>query len=176
MAIRRSPKKLDAEGLWEYALRVLAQRAHSANELKQKLSRRSESAGEVSSVMAKLREYGLLDDKKFSEAFASTRLQNQGFGRYRVLRDLRSRRIAPEVAEAAVEKTFSGTEEPELIRQFLGRKYRNRNLSEFLKEEKNLAAVYRRLRTAGFSASGSISVLKRYTRAAEDWSEIPEDE
>lgn len=176
MAIRRSPKKLDAEGLWEYALRVLAQRGHSANELKQKLSRRSESAGEVSSVMAKLREYGLLDDKKFSEAFASTRLQNQGFGRYRVLRDLRSRRIAPEVAEAAVEKTFSGTEEPKLIRQFLERKYRNRNLSEFLKEEKNLAAVYRRLRTAGFSASGSISVLKRYTRAAEDWSEIPEDE
>jgi regulatory protein len=175
MAVRGKASKLDSEGLWEYALRVLGQRAHSANELRQKLSKRSESAADVAAVMGKLREYGLADDKKFSEAFASSRLQSRGFGRFRVLRDLRSKSVSGNVAEAAVEKTFAGTDEVELIQRFLERKYRGKKLDEFLKEEKNLASVYRRLRTAGFSSSNSLSILKRYARQVEDWSGLEED-
>ncbi len=143
-------------------MRALGQRAHSATELRQKLSRRAESPADVNAAMAKLREYGFADDQKFSEAFAASRLQNQGFGRFRVLRDLQSKRVAPAVAEDAVEKTFAGTDEPDLIQRFLERKYRGKDLAEFFKEEKNLASAYRRLRTAGFSSSGSLSVLKRY--------------
>ncbi|MGI9072148.1 MAG: regulatory protein RecX [Bryobacteraceae bacterium] len=175
MAVRGKPKKLDSGGLWEYALRVLGQRAHSANELRQKLSKRSESAADVAAVMGKLRDYGLADDTKFSEAFASSRLQNQGFGRFRVLRDLRSKRVSGNIAEAAVEKTFAGRDEAELIQRFLERKYRGKKLDEFLKEEKNLASVYRRLRTAGFSSGKSFSILKRYAHQIEDWSALEED-
>jgi regulatory protein len=176
MAVRGKPKKLDSGALWDYALRVLGQRAHSANELRQKLSKRSESAADVTAVMGKLREYGLTDDTKFSEAFASCRLQNRGFGRFRVLRDLRSKRVSGNIAEAAVEKTFAGTNEAELIQRFLERKYRGKKLEEFLKEEKNLASVYRRLRTAGFSSGNSLSILKRYARQVEDWSGLEEDQ
>ncbi len=175
MARFANPKKLDAEALWEYALRVLGQRAQSASEVKRKLARRASSYADVDAAMAKLREYGLTDDKKFSEAFASGRLQNQGLGRFRVLRDLASKRVARPVAENAVEKIFSGTDELDLIERFLQRKFRGKDLREFLKEEKNLASAYRRLRTAGFSSGGSFSVLKRYTNRAEEWSE-PEEE
>jgi regulatory protein len=175
MAVRGKPKKLDGEALWEYALRVLGQRALSANELTQKLSKRSESAADVDAVMRKLREYGFADDAKFSEAFASSRLQNRGFGRFRVLRDLRSKRVSGKIAEAAVERTFAGTNERELIQRFLERKYRAKNLEEFLKEEKNLASVYRRLRTAGFSSGNSLSILKRYARQVDDWSPFEDD-
>ncbi len=175
MAVRGKPKKLDGEALWEYALRVLGQRAYSANELRQKLSRRSESSADVTATMGKLREYGFADDTKFSEAFATSRLQNRGFGRFRVLRDLRSKRVSGNVAEAAVEKTFAGTDERELIQRFLERKYRAKNLEEFLKEEKNLASVYRRLRTAGFSSGNSLSILKRYAQKVEDWSGLEDD-
>jgi regulatory protein len=176
MALRGKLKKLDSGSLWDYALRVLGQRAYSANELRQKLSKRSESAADVTAVMGKLREYGLTDDTKFSEAFASSRLQNRGFGRFRVLRDLRSKRVSGNIAEAAVEKTFAGTNEAELIQRFLDRKYRGKKLEEFLKEEKNLASVYRRLRTAGFSSSNSLSILKRYAHQVEDWSGLEEDQ
>lgn len=175
MAVRGKPKKLDGGGLWEYALRVLGQRAHSANELRQKLSKRSESVADVAAVMGKLREYGLADDRKFSEAFASSRLQNRGFGRFRVLRDLRSKRVSGNVAEAAVQKTFAGTDEAELIQRFLDRRYRGKKLEEFLKEEKNLASVYRRLRTAGFSSGNSLSILKRYAQKVEDWNDLEEE-
>ena len=171
MAGRGKPKKLDAEALWEYALRALGQRAHSTGELRQKLSRRAVSAAEVDATLAKLREYELTNDQKFSEAFAAARLQNQGFGRLRVLRDLSSRRVGRTIAERAVEKTFGEVDELTLIRRFLERRYRGKDLVEFLKEEKHLASVYRRLRTAGFTANGSLSVLKGYSHEAQDWSD-----
>jgi regulatory protein len=176
MAARPKPKKLDENGLWSYALRALGQRAHSANELKRKLAQRAQSPTDLNAALAKLREYGFTDDARFSESFAAARLQNQGFGRSRVLRDLRSRRVAPSTAEQAIEKVFSGTDEQELIQQFLVRKYRGKNLAEFLAEEKNFAAVYRRLRTAGFRSSHVLSVLKRYWSKADEWVESePED-
>jgi regulatory protein len=170
MGIRNNPK-LDEKSLWEYALRALSQRAHSAGEIEQKLLKRSQSAQDSNAVLAKLREYGLVDDRRFSEAFASARLQNNGFGRFRVLNDLRRKRIAPAIAETAVNHAFTGTDEPQLIEQFLKRKYRNVDLSQFLKEEKNLASAYRRLRIAGFGSASAVAVLKRYSKRVEDWSE-----
>lgn len=162
MPAGRDSKKLDLDGLWTYALRVLGRRGHSAGELKQKLAKRAGSPSDLSATMAKLREYGFSDDEKFSEAYAGARLQNQGHGAARVLRDLRAKRIAPQVAERAVQKTFQGLDEQQLVRQFLERRYRTRNLPEFLAEPKNLASVYRRLRISGFSSRASLAVLKEY--------------
>ncbi len=175
MAIRGKPKKLDADGLWNYALRALGGRAHSANELKQKLSRRAESPEALNAIVAKLAEYSFTDDSKFSETLASARLQSQGFGRFRVLNELRTKRVAQPVAEAAIEKAYAGTEEMELIRKFLDRKYRGKNLATFLSEQKNLSSAYRRLRVAGFSSGGSLSVLKGYSTQVDE-TNPPEDE
>lgn len=175
MAGRRIPRKLNATELWDYALRALARRAHSSGEIRQKLIARAQSSADVDATMTKLREYGFADDAKFSEAFAGSRLQNQGFGRLRVLHELRSKRIPSTIATKAVEKTFDGTDELQLIQNFLDRKYRSKNLKQFLQEEKNLASVYRRLRTAGFSSNGSITVLKRYSRATDEWDPGNED-
>lgn len=176
MALRASRKKLNEDGLWSYALRALAQRAHSVHELKQKLAARAGSPAALNATLAKLREYGFTDDGKFSEALASARLQNQGFGRLRVLRELRLKRVSSTLAERAVEKTFSGVDEQGLIHQFLARKYRGKDLAEFLKEEKNLAGAYRRLRTAGFNGSLVLSVLKQYSAKAGEWGEIEGEE
>ena len=169
MATRAKPKKLDLDGLWEYALRALGQRAHSSNELRQKLMRRAASPADVSVTMDKLKEYGMTDDRKFSEAFALSRLQNRGFGQFRVLRELRSKRVAEAVAKPAIEKAYSGKNEQELIEDFLARKYRGKDLREFLQDQKNLAGVYRRLRTAGFSSPGAFAALKKHAGELEEW-------
>ncbi len=175
MARRGRQKKLDRDALWEYALRALGQRVHSVSQIRQKLSMRAETPADVATTIAKLREYDLIDDRKFSEGFASSRLQNQGFGRFRVLRDLRSKRVSAEVAGNAVEKTFAQTDERELIQRFLEKKYRGKDLAEFLKDEKNLASAYRRLRTAGFTSLRSLEILKRY-RSHVDWEMPSEDD
>jgi len=168
-------KKLDRDELWNYALRALGQKARSMAEIRQKLAARAASAADVSAIVAKLREYGLADDRKFSESFAASRLENRGFGKFRVLRDLRSKRVSSTLATSAVEKAFANTDEAELIEQFLARRFRGKNLAEFLKEEKNVAAAYRKLRTAGFSSARSLEALKRYRRS-EDWDAVPEEE
>ncbi len=169
MAAVRSIKKLDAEALWNYALRILGDRAHSAAELRRKLVLKAESPPDVTAVMARLGEYQLTDDKKFSESFASSRLANQGHGRFRVLRDLRSKQVPSTVAEKAVSQTFAGTDEAQLADNYLRRKYRGKDLGPFLREEKNLASAYRRLRTAGFSSHMALAVLNKYSGCGEDW-------
>ncbi len=115
----------------------------------------------------KLKESGYLDDRRFAENYAAARLQNQGLGKLRVLRDLRQRRVAPKLAEQATEKTYQQTEEAKLIEEFLRRKFRGKELRTFLSEDKNLSGAFRRLRYAGFSAGESIRVLKRFASQPE---------
>jgi regulatory protein len=167
------PRLLDAEKLWDYALKALGGRALSAGEMRERLRRRAEQKSDVDSIMARLREYGYINDARMAENFASARLDTRGFGQGRVLRDLQQRRVAPTVARTAVDRAFAGTEETELIEAFLERKYRGRNLAEYLSDEKKLASVFRRLRYAGFRAGPSIAILKRYAARAE---ELPEDD
>jgi regulatory protein len=71
---------------------------------------------------------------------------------------------------------FSGTDETALIEEYLRRKFRAANLGELLSEEKRLASTFRRLRTAGFSAGGSIRVLKRYAAEAERLEDMDDQE
>jgi regulatory protein len=163
----RKPKPLDQDALMSYALRALGGRAHSLGEIREKLRRRCIEAADVEAVITRLKEAGYLNDRQFAESFATSRLENAGLGKMRVLRDLRQRRVAPKLAEQAVQKTFESSDEVKLIESFLGRKYRGKPLRQFLSEEKNLASAFRRLQYAGFSAGNSIRVLKRYAREPE---------
>ena len=172
---KRKKKLLDQEQLTNYAVRALGGRAHSAGELREKLSRRAASNGDIDVVLAKLREFGYLNDQRFAESFASARLENQGFGKMRVLRELRQKRVAPKLAEQVTEQTFQDTNETDLIEAFLERKYRGKQLGPFLAEEKNLASAFRRLRYAGFSSGASIRVLKRYASRAEELESMEEE-
>jgi len=173
---KRKPKLFQETELLNYAVQVLGGRAHSSGELREKLRRRAERAEDVDAVLAKLKELKYLDDRRFAESYAASRLENQGLGKMRVLRDLRQRRVAPQLAEQVTEKTYQETNEENLIEEFLKRKYRGKKLGEFLAEEKNLAAAFRRLRYAGFAAGTSIRVLKRYAKQAEELEALePED-
>jgi regulatory protein len=177
----RQPKRLDSDGLMNYALRSLGARALSSGELRQKLGRRAERPEDIGTVLAKLKDAGYLNDQRYAESYATARLENQGHGRTRVLRDLRQRCVAPKLAEQAVDTTFAETDELQLIDAYLGRKFRGKNLPVWLSEEKNLASAFRRLRYAGFSSGNSMRVLKRYAAQADalegmEDAEPPEDE
>src|SRR3954451_12353396 len=99
MRQERKSRPLDADALWSYALKVLSGRAHSIGELREKLRRRAERTADIDDIVARLKEHGYLDDRRFAEGYAAARLSNQGFGRGRVIQDLRQRRVAPALAE-----------------------------------------------------------------------------
>jgi regulatory protein len=164
---QRKPKLLPPDQLFSLALRALGGRAHSVGELREKLRRRAERAEDVDAVLAKLKEAGYLDDRRFAEYYAAARLENEGLGRMRVVRDLRQKRIAGNLAERVTEATYKDTNETDLIEAYLERKYRGKPLHMFLREEKNLASAFRRLRYAGFSPGAAIRVLKQYAQQPE---------
>lgn len=165
---RPPPKKKDAAKLWDYALRALGRRALTAAEIRQKLKEKAEDAGDIEPVMAKLREYGYLNDERFAEEYANSRKANQSFGKMRVLQDLRGRRVGSEIAAQAVGKIYAETDEVALVEEFIARKFRSYNMLEYLAEPKHLASAYRKLRLAGFSSPVVVKVLKRYSERAEE--------
>ena len=174
---QRKPRHLDSEGLWNYALRVLGGRAHSTGELREKLSRRAEDPEDVELVLTRLKESKYLDDHRFAEGFATARLANEGFGKTRVLQDLRQRRVAPALAEKTVQAVYQDVDESALIEEWIRRKYRTAPREGLFQEEKDLASAYRRLVRAGFRTGEIVRVLKKFAKNPEllDNFEPPEE-
>jgi regulatory protein len=171
----RSPKPLDIEGLMDYAAKALSIRGYTISELKTRLKKRAARAEDVETVLGRLKEANLVNDRRFAGSFAEWRRESQGLGKTRVLRDLMARRVAPAVAKQAVDAAFEGVDETAMIEAFLKRKYRGKDLGALLQKQKELASAFRKLRGAGFSTGNSIRVLKRYAAEAERLEEMEED-
>jgi len=159
---QRKPPHLDGEGLWNYALRVLAGRAYSTGEMREKLSRRAQRSQDVEGVLARLKENKYLDDRQFAETYAASRLANERFGKTRVLQDLRHRRVTPTLAEKTVKTVYQDVDEAALIEEWIRRKYRTKEREGLFQEEKDLASAYRRLLRAGFRTGEIVRVLRKF--------------
>src|SRR5262249_25166146 len=127
-----------------------------------KLVRRAAEKDDVDRVLARLKEYGYLDDGRFAESYAASRLGAQKFGRTRVIRDLRQRRVSSAVAENSVAQVDRDVNETALIEEWVRKKYRG-----FLQTDKDMASAYRRLLHAGFRSADIIGVLKRFAKNPE---------
>lgn len=160
----RRPKPLDRTALYEYALRSLSGRAQSIGELREKLRRRAAEPDDVEDALARLKENGYLDDRRFAEGFAAARLTNEKFGSSRVVRDLRQRRVAPALAEGTVKQIYEGVDESALIEDWIRRKYRTAPREGLFQDAKDLASAYRRLARAGFRTGEIVRALKRFAK------------
>jgi regulatory protein len=163
----RGPKRLAADALWQYALKVIGGRAQSLGEMRQKLRLRAERLEDVEDHMLRLKELGYLDDARFAESFANSRLSNDRLGRTRVIQDLRQRRVAPGLAETTVTKVYENVDEPAMIEDWIRRKYRMTPREGLFSGEKDMASAYRRLARAGFRSGEIIRVLKRFAKNPE---------
>jgi regulatory protein len=176
MNSRRPRAKLAEDALLDYAVRSLAARASSADELRFKLRQRAAQLSDVDTVLGRLKELGYLDDKRFAEMFTTMRVENEGFGRTRVLHDLRGRRVPAKVAEGAVARAFQDKDELEMVAAYVERRMPSVVAGGHSRDDRKLAAAYRRLRRAGFGSGPILTVLKRYAAQPELLDEVPEEE
>ena len=174
---KRKIRTLDADALWGYALKLLAGRAHSAGELREKLRRRAASPADADAAIARLKDLGYLNDQRFAEGFAAARLSGDKLGRGRVIRDLRQRRVAPSLAERTVQKVYQGVDEQALIEDWIRRKYRTAPREGLFADRKALASAYGRLARAGFRTGEIVRALKRFAKDPDllDGFEPPEE-
>lgn len=161
MTPRKSNLPLDADSLYQAAVRALARRARSSGEIRALLARRKAAKADIEAVIHRLKEHGYLDDARFAREFVASRIENRREGRMRVRRDLAARRVKPEIAEEAVRRGFEDVDETKLLRQYLARKLR---VSKPLNKPSAVQSLYRRLLRAGFRSDTIVGELKRLLR------------
>jgi regulatory protein len=137
---------------------------------------RAADPADAEAAIIRLREIGYLNDQRFAESYANARVENEGFGRMRVLNDLRARRVSGNMAEQAVEQALGGRSEAELIDAFIERRMHSVAAGGPIEDEKKLAAAYRKLRRAGFTSGPILAALKRIAARPEALEEPPEEE
>lgn len=167
--------KLDAAKLKDYAARLLAGRALTSAELRRKLRSKAARLEDADEVLEALRGYGMVDDRRLASSFATNRAESGLMGRSKAFAQLRVKGVASTIAQTAVAQAYDGRDEVKMVDEYLARKYRTKNLGELLQDKAKLASVYRRLRTAGFGSTASITALKRHAREAEMLEDMPEE-
>jgi regulatory protein len=136
-------------------------RAHSIHEMRAYLERRAQDKEHVSRVIARLREHNYLEDARYALEFARQRGNGRRQGRFRIVRELRTRGVPDRHIDAAIEAVFADTSEAELVRARLKR--RLAHLRGPLGQRK-IAGIYRSLLRAGFSADTIRAELRGVTR------------
>ena len=129
-----------AAALKARALRLLARREHSRDELARKLSPHAESAGVLEAVISALTEKRQLSDERYAEERA--RWLARKYGAAKIQQDLRAKGVTPELAQRAT----AGLDDVQKARQILARKYPNHGMT---REERAKRARF--LQSRGFS-------------------------
>ena len=141
-----------------------------------RLQIRAANPPDVDAAIERLKDIGYLNDQRFAENYASSRVENEGFGRMRVLNDLRARRVSGNMAEQAVEQALAGKNEAELIDSYIERRMPSIAASGQIEDPRKLANAYRRLRRAGFTSGPILTALKDRAARPEMLEEPVEEE
>src|SRR5215471_1864544 len=75
------------------------------------------SSEAIDETVGRLKKLGFLDDRKLAEQYASSLARNRAFGRLRVERELRVRRLDPRTVQPALNVAFEETDERALLQR-----------------------------------------------------------
>jgi regulatory protein len=137
------------EKTMQRAVKLLAAKPRSVAELRERLLEKDWTNAEiVDGVLARLSEYGYLNDERFAFSFASYKVRQKAVGRGRLRRDLQLKKVDKETAEEALKLVFEETPEEELIERAIEKRTRLRGRPQTRAETKSL---YDYLLRRGFS-------------------------
>jgi len=145
------------EAAFQAAVRTLAARAYSVAELKQKLRSKSFSTTSINQTVLRLKKLGFLDDHRLAEQYASSLVRNRAFGRFRVERELKARRVDPRSVEPALKAAFEETDERALLEKVLDKKISSLRLPL---TRSRLASLFSSLKRRGFRMSDIINAVR----------------
>src|SRR5688500_19649755 len=107
-------------------VKLLAAMPRSVEELRERLLEKAwADEAAVEYALSKLKEYGYLDDERFAFGFASYRVKQKPVGRQRLARDLQTKKVSKETADAALELVYQETSEEELIARAIEKRVRS---------------------------------------------------
>ncbi len=124
---------------FERAIKLLSARSRSVAELRELLTQNSEANKScVDEVLARLTEYGYLNDERFALGYASARVRQRPIGRQRLKRALALKKVSKETVDEALDLVFAETPESELIDRAIEKRTRLRGRPGNRAEAKSL--------------------------------------
>ena len=150
------------------ALKLLARRELSEQQLRERLIDREHPPDEIDRVVTHLLESKTLDDARVARAYARTAAAVKGRGRLRVMRELGAMGIARETVSEALAEVFADVDERALIAKALQKKMHGRPR---IANQAEHARLYQYLMRQGFTPAGIVAALRRIGGRAESASE-----
>ena len=125
--------------VFQRAAKLLSAKSRSIAELRDLLTQRpGTSEAHVEEVLARLKEYGYLNDQRFAISYASAKVRQRPIGRQRLKRDLTLKQVSKETADEALDMVFAETSESELIDRAIEKRVRLRGRPGNRAEAKSL--------------------------------------
>ncbi len=137
------------------ALRLLAFRPRSVEELREKLEDKGHSAEDVAGVLEEFSKKGLLNDEKFGKLLVQSRLSQNPASKRTIALELKKKGLSPK-AQAAAMETLSDYDEKTAAREIARRKVDG--MTE-LPRDKKKRRLYGFLKRRGFSDEVVFSVM-----------------
>ena len=152
----------DPEAAREKCLRLLAVRARSAAELRERLRRVGFAPDVAESVIANLADTELVDDAEFARSWVASRQAAGGFGKQKLRWELRRKGVAEKLIEAALEQAVSDETEDEQALTLA-----QKRLKGEVEDARRLARVRRLLIGRGFGFDTVDRVMRRISSDGE---------
>lgn len=102
----------------ETAMGLLSYKEWTESAMAERLAKRGCDEAGISEAMAWLKEQGLIDDKKYAEAFASERMRTRRWGLIKLSAELKKRGIGSELIEDAIAPLKGDAEENTALSAF----------------------------------------------------------
>jgi len=134
---RLSPEEIRARA-FQRAVKLLAAKPRSIEELRERLAERCSSKTVVETVIARLREYGYLDDERYALSYAASKVRQQPIGRRRLELSLAKKKVDRTIADEALDQVFAETPEEDLLDRALEKRIRLRGRPKTRAEAKSL--------------------------------------
>jgi SOS response regulatory protein OraA/RecX len=145
-----------AQTLLRRAGRLVARRAYSRGELRDKLAGLG-SPEEIEETLQRLEDLHLLNDPDYAYNFASNRITQKGWGPVKVYHALVRRHVSPDVAESALQRVRGEAGERIWLEGYLEKYWRTRHLP---RNRKDIGKLVVHLRQRGFHEDAILEVLR----------------
>ncbi|MDE3180341.1 MAG: RecX family transcriptional regulator [Acidobacteriota bacterium] len=113
---------------FSFAASLIARRARSVAEVRRALEKKFPGSEAIEPSIARLRELGYLDDRKFACQYASFLARRRGFGPGRVRLELKSRLVDYHEIDEALQQAYEDLSERSLLERALDKKLRTLRL------------------------------------------------
>jgi regulatory protein len=156
-----------AKSPMDYAMQYLTAKDRTMSEMQAYLDEKDFGEADIDATIARLKELGLLDDRRYAQRFVETRLATKPVSRRHLYEQLKGHGLQEEYIREAMELADSDAERENALQ--VARKFARQFAN--LEPDKRRQRVLSRLEARGYSYDTARSALETARSEEDTWSE-----